>query len=139
MRCEKTGGPAVQRCMEFILYADKYNLAEAAEVVYEPLKRALQFDYSLGKPIKMTTKPGKPRAPRITPGDIELIFRVMPTGSRLRRLAAQGVLSSNGMQSGFVKQEREVEGFAAELLWQMRASIKSDFKWTDPISGKERK
>jgi hypothetical protein len=63
----------------------------------------------------------------------------MPAGSKLRTLAAQGALSYHGMQAGFEKQEREVDGFAAEMLLQIRASIKSEFRWTDPISGAERK
>ena len=122
--------------MNFIRYADKYNLAAAAEVVYEPLREALQHSYGDGKPIKLVCKP---RAPRISPSDIELIFGVMPAGSRLRSLAAQGALSNNGMQLGYLKQEREVDGYAAELLVQIRASIKSDTKWTDPIVGVQRK
>jgi len=122
--------------MNFIRYADKFNLAEAAEVVYEPLKEALQHSYGEGKPIKLICKP---RAPRISPSDVELIFGVMPAGSRLRSLAAQGALSYTGMQAGYVKQETEVDGFAAELLVQIRASIKNDTKWTDPIVGVQRK
>jgi hypothetical protein len=122
--------------MNFIRYADKYNLAEAAEVVYEPLKEALQQSAREGKPIKLICKP---RAPRISPSDIELIFGVMPAGSRLRSLAAQGALSFTGMQAGYLKQEREVDGFAAELLVQIRASVKTDTKWTDPIVGVQRK
>jgi hypothetical protein len=122
--------------MNFIRYADKYNLAQAAEVVYEPLKEALQHSYRDGKPIKLVWEP---RAPRISPSDIELIFGVMPAGSRLRSLAAQGALSNNGMLVGYLKQEEEVDGYAAELLVQIRASIKSDGKWTDPIVGVQRK
>jgi hypothetical protein len=122
--------------MNFIRYADKYNLAEAAEVVYEPLREALQHSYREGKPIKLICKL---RAPRIFPSDIELIFCVMPVGSRLRSLAAQAALSYNGMQAGYLKQGREVDGFAAELLVQIRARIKSDTKWTDPIIGVQRK
>lgn len=86
----------------------------------------------------MTAKLGK-RIPRITASDVELIFRVMLVGSKLRTLAAQGALSHQGMQNGYEKQEREVDGFAAETLHQIRASFKGDFKWIDPISGAERK
>ena len=128
----------MQRCIDFIRYADKYNLAEAAEVVYEPLKEAIKFQYKDGKPTKVTSKLGK-RIPRIAASDIELIFAVMPAGSPLRTLAAQGALSHNGMKQGYLKEEREVDGFAAAMLSEMRASIKSDFKWIDPISGLERK
>jgi len=134
----QTGGAAVRRCIDFVKYADQYNIPEAAEVVYEPLKEALKFQYKDGKPTKMTAKLGK-RIPRIAPSDVELIFRVMPAGSKLRTLAAQGALSYHGMQAGFEKQEREVDGFVAEMLLQIRASIKSEFRWTDPISGAERK
>lgn len=86
----------------------------------------------------MTAKLGK-RVPRIAASDIELIFRVMPAGSKLRALAAQGALSVNGMRASFEKQERSVDGFAAELLLQIRASIMTDFKWVDPITGAQRK
>jgi hypothetical protein len=131
----------MQRCIDFIQYADKYNLAKAAEVVCEPLKKALKFQYKDGKPnwcTKSTPNMGK-RVPRIEASDVELIFAVMPAGSRLRTLAAQGALSHNGMKQGYFKQEREVEGFATAMLSEMRASIKSDLKWIDPISGLERK
>ncbi len=84
-------------------------------MVYEPLQLALKSQYKDGKPMKLTVKLGK-RVPRIAPSDVELIFRVMPAGSKLRALAAQGALSVNGMQTGFVKQEKEVDGFAAEML-----------------------
>lgn len=126
----------MQRCIDFISYADIYDLAAAAEVVYQPLKEALSQSYRDGKPIRVHSKS---RVPRITPADVELIFRVMPEGSRLRSLAAQGALSFNGMHAGFAKQEREVAGFAAEMLFQIRASMKPDFKWKDPITGAERK
>jgi hypothetical protein len=122
--------------MNFIRYADKYNLAEAAEVVYEPLKEALQQSAREDKPIKLDCKP---RAPRILPSDVELIFGVMPAGSRLRSLAAQGALSHTGMLAGYLKQERDVDGFAAELLVQIRASIQSDTMWIDPVLGVQRK
>ena len=141
----KTGGAAVQRCVEFIEYADTYNLAAAAECVYEPLKTALHYKYASGTPIKLngkiklSGKARKERVPRITADDVELIFRVMPVGSKLRTLAAQSALSNNGMRVGFFKQERDVDGFACEMLSQIRASIKGDFKWIDPISGSERK
>jgi hypothetical protein len=122
--------------MDFIKYADKYNLAEAAEIVYGPLKEALQHSYRDGKPIRSFCKP---RAPRITPSDVELIYSIMPAGSKLRSLAAQGALSNNGTHASYVKQEQEVEGFASEMLLQVRESLKSDIKWTDPISDAQRK
>jgi hypothetical protein len=75
----------LERSFDFIRYADKYNLAEAAEVVYEPLQQALSYQHKDGNPTKMIAKLGK-WALRIAPSDVELIFRVMPVGSKGRTL-----------------------------------------------------
>lgn len=117
--------------MDFITYADKYKLAEAAAVVYEPLKRALQAEFTAGK----VSAKRNIRSNRIEATDIELIFRVMPAGSSLRTLVTQGILSHHRMRVGFPKQEQEIDGYAAELVVQMRASFRS-VRWIDPITGK---
>jgi hypothetical protein len=98
---QETGGAAVQRCIDFLEYADKYELGAATcDVVYEPLKKALSTPAvkSLPRP-----DPSKRRTNDITEGDIELVYRISPADSPLRTLVAQAALSAKGILGSSVK------------------------------------
>ncbi|PVH86916.1 hypothetical protein DL98DRAFT_582234 [Cadophora sp. DSE1049] len=58
-----------RRYMELLEYADKYNMHHGiGELLYEPLKARLAYDN------------------RILPRDVELVFRVLRKGNKLREL-----------------------------------------------------
>jgi hypothetical protein len=62
--------------------------------------------------------------------DIETVFAVVPAGSPVRSFLAQVVMSDNTFKGlgAFRQQEIGVDGYAAELLVQLRASFIS-WKW----------
>ncbi|KAI9050117.1 hypothetical protein LZ554_006258 [Drepanopeziza brunnea f. sp. 'monogermtubi'] len=96
----------VGRRLKFLEYADKYGIAYPVLVV-DPLRKPLS-----------KRKLDKRRSARVTPGDIELIYRATHSGSQIRTFAVQDILSSGGGIRGhsFEKEEREIPEFAAELL-----------------------
>jgi hypothetical protein len=129
---QKQGQP-IQRCMNFLEYADRYSVREAYNAVHEPLKKILEdaaalHDEGLFKGIFRT----------ITPSDIELVFRVAPKDSPLRSLVTKGALAAMGSfkSDAFKKQEQEVDGFAAELLFQIRICVRFSTKWENPLTRK---
>lgn len=94
-------------CIKFIAYVDKYGVGEASSMVEEKLQKILPW---LGWT-------------RISGSDVETVFRAVPVGHELRKMITAATLSfsAQGQSSvKFRKQELEVDGFAAELLQQMR-------------------
>jgi hypothetical protein len=109
---------SVAEWFEFIAYADKYDMGEAAMIVCGDLWLYLQGSSDLLK------------------GEhIEVVFRAYPERHILRdvitKAALKGVSSQN---SKFKKQEEEVGGFAQAMLRQYRASIGSMPSSTENIS-----
>lgn len=125
---KEAGTEGVKRCMEFLEYADKYNLGGVCDAaVYEPLKAALvqQVDPSGWASYRVM----------IEASQIELVFRICLPGSPVRVLIAQAAISAKGIRvlSDFEKQMQEVEGFALEMFRQM-VSRQSFYEWDDPLT-----
>jgi hypothetical protein len=127
-------GPAgMQECMNFLDYVDKYGMGDAAFAVYESLEKVISSLYTFCNGFKLGV--------RIQPCHVETVFRVTPPGHPLRSLIAKAALSTAGLTGAtFFQQEREVEGFAAELLTQTRqatvgASGQGMLRWMDPFTG----
>lgn len=103
----------VQRCLEFLQYTDKFNLGSmGADMVYEPLREVWGFVYD------------RDDAVAIGGVEIEVVFAIAPIGHPLRNLVLRTALTCQIDASGellpenhlYLKQEAEVEGFAAGLL-----------------------
>ena len=119
----------LQRCMSFIEYPDKYGMSGASTAVYHALQDIppRTYKYSSGAAIGLV--------------HIETIFNHTPPHSLLSLLIAETALSTAGITgSTFRRQERECEGFALELLRQIRLLLKEsqDFRSTDPFNRKGR-
>jgi len=108
---EPEGDPKQQMkyCMELVEYAGKYDLIGALQIVLGALKRLLEACF---RGIKADML--------LQPQHIETVFRVLPEGHELRGLVA--VISLKfGLVDGFYElQEKTVDGFAAEILNQLR-------------------
>ncbi len=126
------GGPVgMQLCMDFLDYVDKYGMGDAAFAVYESLERVISSLYTLSNGFKYGVQ--------IQPSHVETVFRVTPTGHPLRSLIAKAALSTAGMTGAtFKRQEKDCEGFAAELLTQMRIALLAPgpgtLRWADPFT-----
>lgn len=130
------GAEAVKRCMDFLEYADKYNLGGACDAAHDALKRALTEPHypSIGWG-------GNASVPTIDEANIELVYRIALPDSKLRTLAAQAALSTKGFQHifEFEKQIDEVPGFASQLIKQMVESLitrAGSNIWEDPLTGR---
>lgn len=110
---------AVNQCMSFIEYADKYGMGEICNILYEPPLKALQKSPQIFGFPKRAWR-------RIEPADVKLVFHVAPADSSLRTSVTADVVSSQGIKGiKFVKQEEEIKDFATE----------SGHSWTYPITG----
>lgn len=145
LQVQETGGQAIRRCIEFLEYADKYDLGAATcEAVYEPLKKALLDPYKgkVTKAPRTVIKPVViPRPGVIIPDDIRTVYRIAGPESPLRTLVTQGALSAYGVKECVVHYKNpiaEIPGFAADLLAQICTSLKPRQKWIDPITRLER-
>ncbi|PVH86917.1 hypothetical protein DL98DRAFT_287825 [Cadophora sp. DSE1049] len=108
---------AVERCISFLVYANKYMLGPVEDHVHEPLKRAL---ISCEETVFSGTH-------------IKRVFEATENGSSLRVLITDAALSFGGAREGrYQEQEIEVAGFAAEMLQQMRNCILR-VRWRDPL------
>lgn len=118
----------VGQCMDFLTFADKYGF-DVAEAMEAPLASALGKGDN-GRLNKKTNP-----AEEVRGCDVELVYRTTTTGSKLRRLVAEAVLSAQGFRNSraFREQEIEVHGFAADLLDILREQTNT-LKWTDPIT-----
>lgn len=127
----KTCGQAIKRCMEVLEYADKYNLAETGDAVYDPLKAALT---DIATPNHGFYAP--PYHPyEITSSDAETVFRIAPPGTRLRELLVQGVISTRKSSAlELRKWETEIAGYAEEMLRQLRRGLSTTL-YSDPPTG----
>jgi hypothetical protein len=124
-------GFTTYRWLEFLQYADKYDFGDVSGVVFERLKKRLSWLASSGR-LKGYHE--------VDAQCIEVVFTAAPAGSLLRALIVQAALSDKGVDGlkVFAKQEERLEGYAAELLKQIRSSRISGGKWTDPLTKKIR-
>jgi hypothetical protein len=107
--------------MEFIQYTDKYGMGDASSVVYDALRKVLRTTL-----FNMDSIYGRAQGIKIQPSHVETVFRVTTSGTPLRMMILQAALSTAGMTGNkFERLERECEGFAAELLAQMRPILKN--------------
>lgn len=117
-------------CMAFLKYADKYDLSEVSDVVYQPLQTSLSALVSMHAAHKKT------KLVLVEVQYIETVSQTTSATSCLRSLIAQACLSDTGMGhlGAFIQQEEQVPGFAAELLKQIHLCRKSVGRWTDPLT-----
>jgi len=108
----------VDKCMDFMEYADKYDLGGASIAVHDCLQQSF--------------KPQRGYKPIFPDGLIELVFRVVPPGSQLRALVTKAALNHDIHK--FKKQEVEVHGYAAEVLAQLRIGPQDQTDWIPPLS-----
>lgn len=108
---EPKGDPKQQMkyCMEFVEYAGKYDLIGAIQVVLGALKRLLEACFR-GIKVDML----------LQPQHIGTVFRVLPEGHELRGLVAVISLKFGLVDGLYEPQEKTVDGFAAEMLNQLR-------------------
>ena len=114
-----------RRYMELVEYADKYDMHHGiGELLYEPLRERLVHQN------------------RILPKDVELVFRVLNKGHKMRKLITQAALSQQGPHGRmFQKQEEDIPDFAQEKLVQVRSSKRhrtGKCRWYDPITISQR-
>ena len=117
----------LKAAVEFIEYAEKYELKGASDGVHDGLRSAL------------TTDPYTTTAAPISQADIESVFKGTLPGSPLRMLIVQAALSFKGLRGikEYSKLEATVEGYAYELVVQMRACLEcmDSLTYTDPLRG----
>jgi hypothetical protein len=109
IRAEGDGKQQMKYYMDFIEYAGKYDLIGAIQIISGALKDLIKASFR-GTKVNLL----------LAPVHIEIIFRVLPEGHELRGLVAVLALKF-GLVSGLYKsQEKTVDGFAAEILNQLR-------------------
>jgi hypothetical protein len=99
----------LQYYIDFIEYAGKYNLLGAFKMISGELKNLLESSFR-----------GSWVDTPLQPKHIETVFRVLPEGHELRGLIALIALKFGLIQGFYAVQEKTVEGFAAEMLNQLR-------------------
>lgn len=134
------GGMTLKSCIDFLEYADKYNLGEVGDAVYESLQKALS-----GNSTSEYTNGPRPHA--VTPAYAETVFRIMPPGNRLRTLLIQGVTSakcalikSTGWHMTVFELrewEKKIEGYSEEMLRQIGQCC-GVVACKDPLTGKSK-
>ncbi len=129
------GGKVVRKYISFLVYADKYQLGDVSQSIYEPLKSDL---------IKEGTKGWDD-------GNIKIVFELTSAGNPLRSLMVQGSISFGGgllseanplmgKESRYQQQEENLDGFALELLRSVRTCFrgyKGPISWRDPLTNVE--
>lgn len=106
LAAEKWGNNGIERCVSFVVSAKKYGLGSVDHVAYDLLRTAAKS--SDGRSFR---------------GEyIEKIFYSTSDGSSLRTLITELALEMGGDSLGapYYKQEKEVHGYAAEVLLQIR-------------------
>lgn len=100
----------VRKCIDFIAYANFYDLGPAGMAVYETLKKSFE------------------NRAQLKVDHIETIFHLTPPNPKLRSLITSVALCQQGPTGQGLKHlESELEGFAQEMLYQIRAGL------TDPL------
>jgi hypothetical protein len=108
-------------CLDFLEYADKYNLGSVCDVVYDPLRAAFTSRFHTPNPISID--------------QADRIFRIAPKGSRIRPLVAEAIISSKGIQGvkAHIEKYSKIEGLEGELLGQILGKMTS-YVWTDSLT-----
>lgn len=97
----------LEKCISFIEYADKYSIGEAGMAVYDNLVKILQS-----------------REVFLRPNHIKTVFQVFPEKHTMRELIAKAALNAGfAGKATYKKTEREVEGFAREMLRHLRHHV----------------
>ena len=126
LKHENNDESELESCMEFVQYAEKYNILAAASIVTDIVARILVLDRK------------KKNQFQSLKNYIPLVFRVFPAGHELRGLFARYFLRDCYTSSKLEEEEAKVDGFAAEVLRQARmfkyAAVKGYI--TDPFTGK---
>ncbi|KAE8448422.1 hypothetical protein EG329_009487 [Mollisiaceae sp. DMI_Dod_QoI] len=133
----------ITQCLRFLVYANRYELGDVSEVIYEPLHKAL-YDLAHHKrridagDLSIDTNKSGQRC-GVDGDDLEIVFRTCPAESRLRALMAQAALSFSGPRGlkEWAEQIENVPGFAGELMEQLASSFVRQ-SWVDPLT-KQRK
>jgi hypothetical protein len=84
------GQIGLKRCLVFIEYSDKYGMGDASSAVHDSLEKVL--------PTTKVSKFSNPVRILIQPCDVEVVFKVTPSGSSLRVLITKAALSTNGLR-----------------------------------------
>ncbi|KAH6719896.1 hypothetical protein BKA61DRAFT_470881, partial [Leptodontidium sp. MPI-SDFR-AT-0119] len=114
---DKWGDEVVERCIGFLVYANKCLLGPVDEHVYEPHRPDLVSRGSKG----------------FRGAHTERVFGVTAKDSSLRGLITHAALSFGGARKGtYREQELKVDGFAAELLRLTRECV-THITWNDPL------
>jgi hypothetical protein len=92
--------------MEFIEYIGKYDLLGAFQMVSDDL------NVIIGEANKLSM--------RLDPAHIEVVFRVFPDGHPLRASVTMMAVRHGFVEGFYTTQEKMVNGFAAEILTQLR-------------------
>jgi hypothetical protein len=94
---------ALNKCMTFIEYADKYDVADVGLAVYDALMKILHCNGSVV----------------LKPTHIEIVYAAFPKGHRLRTLIASTAMKAVfGNERLYKQQVQDVDGFAAEVILQ---------------------
>ena len=97
---------ALNKCMTFIEYADKYDVADVGLAVYDALMKILHGNGSVV----------------LKPTHIEIVYAAFPKGHRLRTLIASTAMNAIfGNERLYKQQVQDVDGFAAEVILQAQA------------------
>ena len=114
-----TADQQLQSCMGFIEYTDKYNLGGACMAIHDSLMECLEVlveNDTIDKYLKGS--------------DIGLVFRAAPEESQIRKLIVQAAMAC--ASSRFKDQEKRCDGFAAEVLAQLRGG-EHHTTWSNPL------
>ena len=112
----------VEECISFIQYTLKYGLGDVGGYL---ICNRMQILYGKDCPLE--------------PGVIELVFKAVPPGYELRSVIAQAAICQDGVCGHGIgkyrEQEENVDGFAQEVLLQLRQHMFS-WKWYSPVSAR---
>jgi hypothetical protein len=115
---KENGEEAAQRCIDFLEYAEKQRSGGVSVFVFDALRHALK-------------KSGKEW---FSADWIEIVFNATSAPNPLRNNIVQALPFEGvkGSKAKFRKQEEEVEGFAAEILQQIRKCM-ATIVWHGPL------
>lgn len=136
----------ISQCLDFLKFADKYQLGDVSEAIFKPLFDALWF-YTAEIKLPRASRTDNLSAPWQTLGsdpplvvfkrpnglerkDIELVFTTCPERSSIRTLVVQALLSVAGGLSGLHKLQEygdSIEGFAAEVMFVIGNGLRDTY------------
>ena len=112
--CKPSRLPSANKdhCIDFLAYTDKYGVVGAAALVQQGLLTAPEFLV--------------PEEESLASSDIETAFKAVTVGHRIRKIIARASLPLlPGWWADFREQELQVDGYAAEVLQQIRRNVAS--------------